>query len=154
MASACLLIFGMMATLLTAVLTMAVPSSNGLRKFDYVWLPVVFGCLAAGGLGTGLVEWLPAVESWLLRLGLASWLLFLPIGLAHHRTFLEPFTIRDLWGGRTWRPGLVRLCCPLSLALVLPLGGLANGFLARRSLDRDRVLRLWWECFGGRHDPL
>ena len=86
-------------------------------------------------------------------MGIAAFLLDLPVCLLYRRLFLEPFNIFDL--GRSDLPIRLRLrLCSLMAFLLFPFGGLGNGALAVAASRRDELLRWWWETRGDKHDPL
>lgn len=141
---------GLLASLLIMVST-AFGSSS--RAGDLSWFPVLLGLLAAGMIAALTEPHLYAFEPALLWGGVAAWVLALPIGLAYQHLFFEPFHIRDLWRRDLSAAARWRLL-PICLALVLPLGGLANAVLAIAAQERDERLQLWWEnrpTAGGNH---
>lgn len=114
------------------------------RFWDVIWLLVLGVISLFGWLTTELGPHLFAFEPALLWGGIAAWVLALPIGLAYQHLFFEPFHIRDLWRRDLSAAARWRLL-PVGLALVLPLGGLANAVLALAAQARDERLQLWWE---------
>lgn len=118
-----------------------------------IWVPIMPIAGAFGTLASTVPPFRPLLEQILLTLGVFCLLIELPSSLYYQHLFLEPFTIRDVWR-RDLPPATKKQLLPIALALVMPLGGLANALLAAASLRRDRMLRLWWESRRGETWPV
>ncbi len=137
--------FGMLGTVLAGLLMIVASGYLSGASRDGFWILVLWAFAILGGLATRLVQLEDPLEQLLLWSGILAWLLHLPIGLLYQRLFLAPFTLRDLWR-RDLPSATRRRLLPATLALLLPLGGLANALLAVTAQRRDERLQLWWQA--------
>ena len=135
---------GIGAVLAGILIMVSTTFGSSIRPGELSWAAVLLGLLFVGLLAIQYEPHLFAFEPVLLWGTVAAWVLALPIGLAYQHLFFEPFHIRDLWRRDLSAAARWRLL-PVGLALVLPLGGLANAVLAQAAQERDERLQLWWE---------
>lgn len=142
-----LFIFGLFGAILAPLARAFSSGTRAAPNLDAAWIPVLWASIIFGAYGISLIDLRNLIENCLVWASITSWLLFLPIALLYQDLFIYPFTFRDLLSCKL-APESRRRLLPIALALVMPLGGLANAVLAVASLRRDRMLRLWWEARG------
>lgn len=141
-----LTIAGFLGAMVMALLSVSL-AGHMVSSRPALWMAAA---LPLGGLGFAAALsplFLGSLEASLVVAGIAACLLDLPVGVAYRQTFLDPFRLADV--RCTALPAATRRrLAAIAAALFLPFGGVANGVLALSALERERMLRGWWELRG------